>query len=117
MAEATEQAGTGATGPYGGQVGHTVPGHRLQPTLGGPARAHHREGSHGQDQPQPTSPRWIGHLGLMPAPAAPLAVFKPGLDPRPHPIPGDLCDLRRQIGQDQPGIGVRFRPLGEQGAR
>src|SRR5260370_16194612 len=58
----------------------------------------------------------IGHLGVMPIPAAPLGVLKTAFDPGSHAIPGDIRLRWQQIGHDEPALLIALIPPGDQRA-
>ena len=56
----------------------------------------------------------LGHAGRLPLPPASFGQFEPPFDPHAQPVPADIAGVGRQIGEDQPGIGVALLPAGEQ---
>jgi hypothetical protein len=74
------------------------------------------QGGDGEHQPEAAGPGRVGHLGLVPLPAAALEVLETGLDPGPQAVPGDLGRDGRQVGHDQPALSLPSRPARQQGA-
>jgi hypothetical protein len=71
---------------------------------------------HRHRQPQPLGSRGIGHLRLMPLPAAPFDILEAGFNPRSSRIPNDLRLFREEVGQDQPTVLMAWLPTGHQRA-
>ena len=60
------------------------------------------------------SARGVEHLGVMPAPASPLGIFKPAFDPTAHAVPDGAGLCWCQIGHDQPHFLVALIPACQQ---
>ncbi len=57
-----------------------------------------------------------GHPGGLPLPAGPLGEREPALDPGAHAVPARVGGVRRQVGQEQPGLGAPVGPADQQRA-
>ena len=84
--------------------------------LGDTANAHHPHGRQRHDQPQPFGALGIGHFGPLPMPTAAFGVLGAARDPGAHARPARIGLIGRQVGQNQPGFGIRRIPTRQQGA-
>src|SRR5215212_4350442 len=71
--------------------------------IGRPADADEPEGGDGDGEPEAGGAIRVGHAGALPLPAGPLGHLEALLDPGAQAVPGDVGDVGRQVGQDQPG--------------
>jgi hypothetical protein len=104
------------------EFGCTAPGHmrwwqrfqtaRRQPGIGLSPATFHPQRCHCHRQPQPTGPRRVGHLGLVPRPSAALTILEPRFNPGSQTVPGHLCLLWQEISQHQPAVMMPWLPTG-----
>ena len=102
-----EVAAPGIVGPFGGICGDGVDvgDHRQRRPVGLPAQASNEVG-----------PPLDGREQLA-IPAGALEVLETVLDPAPQPIPASPDALDRQVGQQQPWLGMPFGVPSDQRAR
>ena len=92
---------------------------QVQPRLGGVGLAAHTDGPQGGDRqssPEALGPGRVEHLGLLPMPPTPFAVFEPTLDPGSQSIPRHIGLHAGQVGHHKPGFAVARGPTRQEGA-
>ncbi len=85
-------------------------------TVGVTAHAYHPHHRHCHRQPQSLDAPRIAHLAVMPAQTSALDIFEARFNPDPQAIPRHIGLLRRQVGEDDPGMLIADLPLHQQRA-
>src|SRR5216683_906217 len=97
-----------ATSDVGGRQGLTTAHRQVRINLA--SYTDDPQGGHRHHQPVPFGSPGIGHLGVVPVPAAPFGIFKTTLDPGSHRIPGDISLRWQEIGHNEPAFLMHLIP-------